>query len=128
MPTPNSIAGRADALRPFVCSSTGGGLDAAWIHVAGALDLATSRQLERTLAESAARLVVLDMRDIGFMDCSGVHAIVEASHRAREEGRRLRSDPAAVRLLVDGWRTGCGVDPRRRRARPRHVTAARADA
>ena len=55
--------------------------------------LATSPQLERTLDESAARLVVLDMRDLGFMDCSGVHAIVEASHRARE--RRPPADPPA---------------------------------
>ena len=38
--------------RPFVCSSTGGGLDAAWVHVAGALDIATTPQLERTLSES----------------------------------------------------------------------------
>jgi anti-sigma B factor antagonist len=89
VPTPESIACRAATLRPFVCSSTGGGLDAAWVHVAGALDIATSPQLERTLAESAARLVVLDLRELGFMDCSGVHAIVTASRHAREDGRRL---------------------------------------
>ena len=103
MPSPNSIAGRADALRPFVCSSTGGGLDAAWVHVAGALDLSSSPELERTLEESAARLVVLDMRDIGFMDCSGVHAIVGASHRAREQGRRLvllRGTPNVDRVFA----------------------------
>jgi anti-sigma B factor antagonist len=89
VPDNESIASRAATLWPFVCSSTPGGLDAAWVHVAGALDIATSPQLERTLAESAARLVVLDMRELGFMDCSGVHAIVDASHRAREDGRRL---------------------------------------
>ena len=89
MPTPESIACRAATLRPFVCSSTGGGLDAAWVHVAGALDIATSGQLEQTLDESEARLVVLDMRDLGFIDCSGVHAIIDASIRARNDGRRL---------------------------------------
>lgn len=89
MPTTESIACRAATLRPFVCSSTGGGLDAAWIHLAGALDIATSPELEQTLDEAAARLVVLDMRELGFMDCAGVHAIVDASIRAREDGRRL---------------------------------------
>ncbi|MEO8690270.1 MAG: STAS domain-containing protein [Solirubrobacteraceae bacterium] len=89
MPTPDSIARRAAALRPFVCSSTGGGLDATWVHVAGALDLATSPQLQRLLDEASARLVVLDLRDLAFMDSSGVHTIVDASVRARRDGRRL---------------------------------------
>ena len=89
MPNPESIACRAATLRPFVCSSTGAGLDAAWVHIAGALDITTSPQLERTLEEAAARLVVLDMRELGFMDSSGVHAIVDAGVRAREAGRRL---------------------------------------
>lgn len=89
MPTPESIACRAATLRPFVCSSTGGGFDAAWVHVAGALDIATSPQLDRALRECRARLVVLDLRDLGFMDCAGVHAIVDASVSARRDGRRL---------------------------------------
>jgi anti-anti-sigma factor len=89
---PDSNTRCADALPPaFVCSSAGGALDAAWVHVAGALDIATAPQLERTLGESQlqARLVVLDLRELTFMDCSGVHAIVNASIRAREVGRRL---------------------------------------
>ena len=89
MPHPDSIAGRADALRPFACSSTHGGLNADWVHVAGALDIATTPQLEQTLRESHARLVVLDMRDVAFMDCAGVHTIVDASASARRDGRRL---------------------------------------
>jgi len=89
VPTPESIAGRAAALRPFVCSSTGGGLNAAWVHVAGALDIATSPQLDRALRESCAKLVILDLRDLAFMDCAGVHTILEASDSARRDGRRL---------------------------------------
>ncbi len=89
VPHPNSIAARAEALRPFVCSSSHGSLDADWVHVAGTLDIATTPQLERTLRESHARLVVLDMRDLTFMDCAGVHTIVNASVGARREGRRL---------------------------------------
>jgi anti-anti-sigma factor len=89
LPHPNSIAALAEALRPFVCSSSHGSLDSDWVHVAGALDIATTPQLERTLRESHARLVVLDMRDLGFMDSSGVHTIVNASAVARRDGRRL---------------------------------------
>jgi hypothetical protein len=45
---PDSIAGRADVLPPAsVCSCTEGGLDAAWVHVVGALDIATAAQLGR---------------------------------------------------------------------------------
>ena len=89
MPHPNSISARAEALRPFACSAWHGSLDADWVHIAGALDIATTPQLERTLRESHARLVVLDMRDLGFMDCAGVHTIVNASVSARRGGRRL---------------------------------------
>lgn len=89
---PDPIARRTDALSPaFVCSWTNDGLDAAWVHVAGELDIATTPQLERTLREDQlqARLVVLDLRELAFMDSSGVHAIVSASIRARRCGRRL---------------------------------------
>ena len=93
----SSIAYLAAALRPFVCSSTGGGVDAAWVHVAGELDMATSPQLEQALSESHARLVVLDLRAVEFMDCAGVHVIVSASSDARRDGRRL--------ILLRGSRT-----------------------
>jgi anti-anti-sigma factor len=103
VPSPDSIASRAASLQPFVCSSTMGELDAAWVHVAGTLDIASSLQLEVTLDESAARLVVLDMRDLAFMDCAGVHAIIDASVRARDDGRRLillRGSPNVDRVFA----------------------------
>jgi anti-anti-sigma factor len=76
---------------PFVCSRTDGDREAAWVHVTGDLDLAAAPQLEWTLREPSlqARLVVLDLRDLGFMDSSGAKAIVDASVRARRDGRRL---------------------------------------
>jgi anti-anti-sigma factor len=87
--SPEGIVDRADA--PFVCSCTDSGLDAAWIQLAGALDIATAPQLERTLREpqSQTRLIVLDLRELTFLDCSGMRAIVNASIRARQLGRRL---------------------------------------
>jgi anti-sigma B factor antagonist len=89
---PASDAARAGALPPpFACSCTNGGLDAAWVHVAGELDIVTTPQLERTLhdSQSHARLVVLDLRELAFIDSCGMHAIVNASIRARQAGRRL---------------------------------------
>jgi anti-sigma B factor antagonist len=89
---PDLVVGRADAVpSSFACSCTDGDLQAAWVRVAGELDMATAPELERTLreAQSRARLVVLDLRELTFTDLSGVHAIVDASIRAREIDRRL---------------------------------------
>lgn len=85
-------AGHEDFLAPaFECSWRYGARESAWVNVAGELDVATTPQLERMLRERQleARLVVLDLRGLVFMDCSGVHAIVDASIRARKVGRRL---------------------------------------
>ena len=106
MPHTDPILARADA-RPtaFACRATHGGLDAAWVNVVGELDIATAPQLERTLRESQdlAHLTVLDLRELAFMDCAGVHAIVNASLRARKAGRRLvlvRGRPDIYRLFT----------------------------
>jgi anti-sigma B factor antagonist len=90
--SPDSLAGRADVVPPaFECSWSDGGLDAAWVHLAGELDIATTPQLQSTLRESQlhARLVVLDLRGLAFLDSSGVHAMIAASARARELASRL---------------------------------------
>ena len=99
-----SDAARADAVPPpFTCSCTNGGLDAARVHVGGELDIATTPQLERTLSQSRARLVVLDLRELAFIDSCGMHAIVNAGIRARQAGRRLvlvRVPASVDRLLT----------------------------
>jgi anti-sigma B factor antagonist len=76
---------------PFACSCTDGGLDAAWVQVAGELDLASAPELRRMLRESQqkARLVVLDLRELSFIDCAGLDVIVSAAKRARQSGARL---------------------------------------
>jgi anti-sigma B factor antagonist len=88
----------------FVCSWRIGGWDAAWVQVAGELDLATSPQLRERLAEAqrAVRLVVLDLRALCFIDCSGVHVILDAAHDARRYAGRLLivRGPAAVDRML----------------------------
>jgi anti-anti-sigma factor len=87
----DSNAGRADPAQPFVCLRTRGAVDVGWVRIAGALDSGTAARLKRTLRERRLRrpLVVLDLRELTFMDWSGVHAIVDASLHARKAGRRL---------------------------------------
>ena len=82
-----------------------GGLDAAWVRVVGELDIGTAPRLEQMLcsAELCARRLVLDLRGVAFIDCCGVHVIVNASIRARQSGRRLvvvRGRPSVDRVFV----------------------------
>ena len=112
MPHTDQILARADPLpTAFACTATHGGLDAAWVYVAGELDIATAPELERTLRESQqlAHLTVLDLRELVFMDSAGVHAIVNASLRARQDGRRLvlvRGRPDIYRMFTLTGSTG----------------------
>lgn len=57
----------------------------------GDLDLATVETLNAALraAEESHQLVVLDLRDVPFMDSSGLHALIAADLRMRERGGRL---------------------------------------
>jgi anti-anti-sigma factor len=62
------------------------------ISVSGELDLASSPALEEELervAQSDAQLVVVDLRNLEFMDSTGLSVLVRAHQRAEESGRRL---------------------------------------
>jgi anti-anti-sigma factor len=105
VPPDSPVSGAEAPTSPLVCSWTSRGLDAGWVRVAGVLNLATAPTLVRALREPAlqTRLVVLDLRDLGFMDCSGVQAIVNASRRARQAGHRLvvmRGSPDVNRVFA----------------------------
>jgi len=86
------------------------------VAVAGELDMATVPELEGMLrhARADARLVVLDLRELEFIDSSGVHLLLAATRRAREAGGRLLVARGAA--LID-----------RLSARPRGRLAAGAD-
>lgn len=103
---PASAVARVGDLPPaFTCSWTNGAEDVAWVQVAGELDVATTEQLQHTLgeAQSQSRLVVLDLGGLTFLDSCGVHAIFDASVRARKAGRRLlvlRGPPHVNRVFA----------------------------
>ena len=90
---------------PFTCEWTNDGHDAAWIRMAGELDIATAPQFERTLSEAQgqARLVVADLRQVAFADSTAMHALVNANTRAQRDGTRLvvlRGPPEVDRIFA----------------------------
>jgi anti-sigma B factor antagonist len=73
--------------------------------VGGELDLASSPTLEQELdrvREADVDLLIVDLRDLRFMDSTGLHALVKANKRAIEAGRRfavIQGGPQIQRLL-----------------------------
>lgn len=61
------------------------------LAVSGELDLATAPELDQALrgAQRHARVVVLDLRELTFMDCTGLGALLAAADRARANGDRF---------------------------------------
>ena len=60
--------------------------------MAGELDLASAGDLEtglKALESSKPELIVLDLRELEFMDSTGLRAILAADARAKELGARL---------------------------------------
>lgn len=103
--TSSIAASRYAPPSPFECSWSPGGSGAAWVHVAGELDLASSFMLEQTLREAqlCARVVVLDLRELTFIESSGVHVILDAAGGMRRgEGRLVlvRGPPQVDRALM----------------------------
>ena len=89
---PDPAATRSDvSQQALVRSWKDCGSDVAWVQVVGELNIATAPALEQTLrdTELRARLVVLDLRELTFMDSCAVHVITNASIRADRAGRRL---------------------------------------
>jgi anti-sigma B factor antagonist len=76
------------------------------IVVSGELDLASSPALEEELAralKSESALVIVDLRELEFMDSTGLSVIVKAHQAAEQAGRRLClvKGPAQVQRLLN---------------------------
>jgi anti-anti-sigma factor len=79
--------------------------DRALIAPIGELDLVTASPLHDFLTEvedSRFDRLVLDLRRLSFMDCSGLRTVLEADARARQAGRQLEvvCFPGQVRRLL----------------------------
>jgi anti-sigma B factor antagonist len=82
----------ADASSPgLTCTLDDDDLGTAWLRVTGELDIATVPRVAHLLgaAEQFARLIVVDLCQLTFIDCSGIHLIVDADRRAWGLGYRL---------------------------------------
>jgi anti-sigma B factor antagonist len=75
------------------------------VELHGEIDIAVVPQLAEQLdaaTEVAAPCVVVDLRAVTFLDCSGLGLLCRARRRAREHEGRLSllcGDPAVLRLL-----------------------------
>ena len=80
------------------------------LHVRGELDLASSQDLIQALrqaCEEGARSVMLDLREVGHMDSSGIYALLSGRKICEESGcgyviERGMSGPAERTLEVTG--------------------------
>ena len=61
--------------------------------LAGELDLGNIGQVEPVLREAGVRRRVLDLRELTFMDSSGLQLILAANAAARREGWALQIVP-----------------------------------
>jgi anti-sigma B factor antagonist len=62
------------------------------IELAGELDLSAVTRVSEAFAsalDSGAEAIVLDLRELEFVDSTGVHAILTAARLAGEQGRRF---------------------------------------
>jgi anti-anti-sigma factor len=76
------------------------------VSLVGEVDLAVRDRIEAALLEAESRsenLIVLDLGEVGFMDSTGLHLLLEAAARAGESGRRfvLAAVPGAVRRVLE---------------------------
>ena len=81
------------------------------VAVTGDLDMTTLPQLEAALgAVKPPRRLVLDLRDLAFMDSGGIRALMRLAGRSRSEGwsMAITCGPGGVKRLLDV----CGVSER----------------
>ncbi|MFI5046100.1 MAG: STAS domain-containing protein [Acidimicrobiia bacterium] len=82
------------------------GSDGAYaLHVRGEIDLANAAQLRQLLDEAidgGASRIVVDCRELEFLDSSGIGVLVAARKRLGSDGELvLDSPPAHVRKVLD---------------------------
>ncbi len=80
--------------------------EAVYLEVVGELDMATTDTLEAEHEQVVARgfrHVVIDLRDLEFIDAAGLRLLLALSARARADGRRLSiiQGPPAVRRVFE---------------------------
>ena len=79
--------------------------DVATVLVRGEIDVATAPQLREMLHElvqAGAKQIVLDCRDLGFLDSSGIGLLVATRKRLGGDGQLvIESPPSHVRKVLE---------------------------
>jgi anti-sigma B factor antagonist len=78
--------------------------EAVHVRLTGELDISTAPKVEDELARvepGRPALIVLDLRNLAFMDSTGLRLLIAADTRARQQGRRLTivKGPEAVQRV-----------------------------
>jgi len=68
----------------------------ALVALRGELDLATAPQLEQTLELLEGMPVIVDLRELGYLDSVGLQLLLRRDARAQERGQRLTVVPGAA--------------------------------
>ncbi|MDQ6804271.1 MAG: STAS domain-containing protein [Actinomycetota bacterium] len=92
-------------MKPFSIQIDEAG-DTVTIEFEGELDIATTAGADselRRVEQSGARVIVLDLRGLTFMDSTGLRLLVSADARARDGVHRLAivRGPAAVQRVLE---------------------------
>jgi anti-sigma B factor antagonist len=77
---------RGTQLSIETCTQPGGAL----LKLTGELDMATASHLEREIASAASarpKAIVLDLRDLDFIDSTGLRTLISEHERSRQSGR-----------------------------------------
>ena len=85
-------------MAPLTLKTTQEG-DAAVVVLGGELDMAGAETLQQELALVDARTLVVDLRELEFMDSSGLRAIMVSAQRAQDAGRRFALIPGAAQVM-----------------------------
>ena len=74
--------------------------DAHVVSARGDIDLSTLAKATAALdaARPGARMVILDLREVGFMDTSGLRLVIEEQRRAADGGYRFAVVPGPARV------------------------------
>jgi anti-anti-sigma factor len=73
--------------------------DCAVLALEGEYDFGVQPQARAALEQAAGtRVLVIDLRDLTFMDASGIHLLLEAREQCRASGRMLLVIPGPPRV------------------------------
>lgn len=93
------------AARPLLRCRRAAAGDAVHVALSGELDIAGIAQVDSALRRAWATTdtIILDLRELDFIDSSGTHLILEADRRIRHSGGRLIvvRGPASIDFLFE---------------------------